>query len=212
MRDSSIRFSGEVSTRRVCHTVLDTVSHGLGVENKYRHCERSEFTPEAIQLNVGQVCPTYKKYMFLLPQGEKVSEARMRVILDTPHPPFRHPLPQGARGITCPTRHAELAPTSINANKTDRIRIKFGITRLRVGVETPTYNLREVLSRMEKINTRHAELVSASYQLVVIRPVGQILNNLKITDKCPYFLRFQNDTLNTSLNKPFNLTWRANPC
>ena len=60
--------------------------------------------------------------------------------------------------------------------------------------------------------TRHAELVSASYQLVVIRPVGQILNNLKITDKCPYFLRFQNDTLNTSLNKPFNSTWRANPC
>jgi len=120
----------------VCHTALDAVSQCLGVEKKYRHCERSEFTPEAIQLNVGQVCPTYKKYKFLLPQG--------------------------ARGIACPTRHAEL--------------------------------------------------VSASYQLVVIRPVGQILNNLKITDKCPYFLRFQNDTLNTSLNKPFNSTWRANPC
>jgi len=67
MRDSSIRFSGEVSTRRECHTALDAVSHGLRVEQlrslevekKYRHCERSEFTPEAIQLNVGQVCPTY---------------------------------------------------------------------------------------------------------------------------------------------------------
>ena len=137
----------------------------------------------------------------------------MRVILDTPHPPFRHPLPQGARGITCPTRHAEPDTTSINANKTDRFRIKFGITINRNNFPFPTFNFQFFAgARGIACPTRHAELVSASYQLVVIRPVGQILNNLKITDKCPYFLRFQNDTLNTSLNKPFNSTWRANPC
>ena len=119
----------------------------------------------------------------------------------------------GARGFTCPTRHTALDPTSINANKTDRFRIKFGITINRNNFPFSTFNFQFFAgARGITCPTRHAELVSASYQLVVIRPVGQILNNLKITDKCPYFLRFQNDTLNTSLNKPFNSTWRTNPC
>ena len=135
--------------------IVDKFS-SLEVEKKYRHCERSEFTPEAIQLNVGLVNPTYNSDRFRIKFGITINRNNF------PFSTFNFQFFAGARGIACPTRHAEL--------------------------------------------------VSASYQLVVIRPVGQILNNLKITDKCPYFLRFQNDTLNTSLNKPFNSTWRANPC
>lgn len=55
-----------VEKKLQCHTALDAVSHGfeveewssLEVEQKYRHCEHSEFTPEAIQLRVGVENPT----------------------------------------------------------------------------------------------------------------------------------------------------------
>ena len=155
--------------------IVDKFS-SLEVEKKYRHCERSEFTPEAIQKNVKLV-------------GTPTSQNTF-----TP----------------C---HTVLDTTSINANKTDRFRITFGIIINRNNFPFSTFNFQFFAgARGIACPTRHAELVSASYQLVVIRPVGQILNNLKITDKCPYFLRFQNDTLNTSLNKPFNSTWRVNPC
>ena len=49
-------------------------------EGVFRHCERSEFTPEAIQLNVGLVNPTYKEKSTLSLEG-RGCRRRVRVIL-----------------------------------------------------------------------------------------------------------------------------------
>ena len=111
--DLSIRKQGEGLSRRVCHTGLNAVPQGLGVEKKYRHCERMRSNPEKHQASS---CTYNPKYIY-----------PCHTVLDTvPHKLGRQDL------LTA--RHSRAKhgnPAFLNypqiSNKTDRFRIKSGI-------------------------------------------------------------------------------------